>query len=116
MSSILIVFYITFSCLLSVILIFLSYLCVEKGPYESKISSYECGFAAIKQPTNPFSIRFFVVGVIFLIFDLEIIYLIPWSCNAGFINMNTLLVIGFFFLFVVLGLVYEWIMGGLEWL
>lgn len=116
MTSILIVFYIVFSCLLSTILITLSYLFVEKGPYESKISSYECGFAAIKQPTNPFSIRFFVVGVIFLIFDLEIIYLIPWSCNTSYINFNTLAVIGAFFLFIVLGLIYEWIMGGLEWL
>ena len=116
MTSALVVFYLIFSCLLSAILIVLSYLFVEKGPYQSKISSYECGFAAIKQPTNPFSIRFFVVGVIFLIFDLEIIYLIPWSCNTGYMTLKTLIVIGFFFAFVILGLIYEWIMGGLEWL
>ena len=74
--AVLIIFLI-FSTLLSSVLLGLSYLLVEKKPYTGKISAYECGFAPMNQPTNPFSIKFFVVGVVFLIFDLEIIFLIP---------------------------------------
>lgn len=104
------------SLVLSLVLFILSYLLGQKNPYRSKITSYECGFAAIYQPTNPFTIKFFVVGIIFLIFDLEIIFLIPWSYASSCLTLNTQLIVGFFILFVVFGLIYEWIKGGLEWL
>lgn len=108
--------FLAFSILLSGVLLGLSYLFVEKSPYSGKISAYECGFAPMNHPTNPFSIKFFVVGVIFLIFDLEIIYLIPWSYNSGGLSSGSQLMVCFFFLFIVAGLIYEWMMGGLEWL
>lgn len=76
MSIVYITYFLLFSIILSVILIGASFLLVEKTPGEGKISTYECGFAPIKYPTSPFTIKFFVVGIIFLIFDLEIIYLI----------------------------------------
>ena len=108
--------FLIFSAILSAILLILSYICVQKNPCESKISAYECGFAAIKHPTTPFTIKFFIVGVIFLIFDLEIIYLIPWSLCSGSITLGSQLIIWLFFIFIIVGLIYEWISGGLEWI
>ena len=69
MSNLWIFNFLFFSMALSLILFILSYLLSQKNPYRGKISSYECGFAAIYQPTNPFTIKFFVIGIIFLIFD-----------------------------------------------
>ena len=69
--------FIIFSLLLSNFIINLSFIFTKKNPYKNKIISYECGFSTINQPINPFSIKFFIIGIIFLIFDLEIIYLIP---------------------------------------
>lgn len=111
----LIIFF-SFSFLLSFVLIGLSYLVVEKKPYQNKISSYECGFASINQPTSPFSIRFFIVGVIFLIFDLEILYLAPWSYASGIFSLKNQKIVWGFFFFVIFGLIYEYKKGGLEWL
>ena len=116
MSNIWIFFFLIFSLALSFVLFILSYLLGNKNPYRGKISAYECGFAAIYQPNNPFTIKFFVVGIIFLIFDLEIIYLIPWSISSSVFSLYTQLIVLFFVLFVVLGLIYEWMRGGLEWL
>ena len=96
-----------FCALLSIVLIFLSYLLGNKNPYRSKISSYECGFAAIDQPTHPFTIKFFSIGIIFLIFDLEIIYLIPWSISSSSLTSASQITVCVFILFVVLGLIYE---------
>lgn len=116
MSALWIFNFIFFCFALSVVLIILSYLLGYKNPYKNKISSYECGFAAIYQPTHPFTIKFFMVGIIFLIFDLEIIYLIPWSYSSSSFIIETQFIVLLFILFVVLGLIYEWIKGGLEWL
>ena len=116
MSNIWIFFFLIFSLILSFILFILSYILGNKNPYRGKISAYECGFASIYQPTNPFTIKFFVVGIIFLIFDLEIIYLIPWSFSSSFFNIKVQLIVLSFVLFVVVGLIYEWVKGGLEWL
>ena len=104
-----------FCVILSVILLIASFLAVEKTPGEGKISTYECGFAPIKYPTSPFSIKFFVIGIIFLIFDLEIIYLIGWSYTFANLSVGSHLVVTGFFFFVIGGLIYEWVNGGLEW-
>ena len=87
----------------------------EKSPDKEKLSVYECGFSPIYQPGKPFSVRFFIIAILFLVFDLEIVLLFPWS--YAFLNVD---VIGSkfvitFFLVLVLGLWYEWVKGGLEW-
>ena len=77
MSNIFIFKYLFICLILSFILLFLSLSLGNNNSYRNKITSYECGFSTIYQPSHPFSIKFFSLGIIFLIFDLEIIYLIP---------------------------------------
>lgn len=113
-------FYILYICLiisilLSQIISFASILLSEKNPYKEKVSSYECGFNPINIPGEPFSIRFFIVGILFLVFDLEISYLFPWSVCTNIINLQGQAVIIGFLIILTLGLVYEWVKGGLEW-
>ena len=113
-------FYILYICLivsilLSQIISFASIFLSEKNPYKEKVSSYECGFNPINIPGEPFSIRFFIVGILFLIFDLEISYLFPWSVCTSIINLQGQIIIISFLIILTLGLIYEWIKGGLEW-
>lgn len=108
-------FYLLFSIIISIILLSLSYLLTHKNIYHQKITAYECGFATINNPTQPFSIRFFMIGIIFLIFDLEILYILPWSIFSGQLTLINQAAVILFFFFVVGGLIYEYKKGGLEW-
>lgn len=68
-----------FSVILSAIISGASYVLGVKQPDREKVSAYECGFDAFGAPGRPFSVRFFLIGILFLIFDLEISFLFPWS-------------------------------------
>ena len=103
------------SAVIAVILVGLSYLFANKSPDAEKVSTYECGFAPFTDSRKQFEVRFFLVGILFIIFDLEISFLFPWSIvllnlqELGYWSMYT-------FLFILtIGLVYEWNRGGLEW-
>lgn len=108
-------FFILFSLFLSSLISLISIFFSEKNPSEEKVLSYECGFDPIHTPGQPFSIKFFLIGILFLIFDLEIVYLFPWSIITNLINIKAQLIISLFILLLVIGLIYEWINGGLEW-
>nr|QXQ00014.1 NADH dehydrogenase subunit 3 [Neocucumis proteus] len=80
-----------------------------------KSSPYECGFDPINSARLPFSFRFFLIGILFLIFDLEIALLLPIIPSLNN-NITNLINISLIFLFILaLGLAYEWHQGGLEW-
>ena len=61
------------------------------------------------------SLRFFLIAILFLVFDLEISYLFPWSCSSNIIELKGQLIIIIFLIILALGLIYEWVKGGLEW-
>nr|YP_010890107.1 NADH dehydrogenase subunit 3 [Craseoa lathetica]WJJ70143.1 NADH dehydrogenase subunit 3 [Craseoa lathetica] len=103
------------SLVLSLLISFFSLILSEKNPDKEKVSSYECGFTPIHIPGKPFSIRFFLISILFLIFDLEITYLFPWAKSTNLINLQGQFVLFLFILFLILGLIYEWIRGGLDW-
>nr|YP_010982466.1 NADH dehydrogenase subunit 3 [Phyllorhiza punctata]WOE91025.1 NADH dehydrogenase subunit 3 [Phyllorhiza punctata] len=103
------------SILLSTIIGLASYLLSETSPDKEKTSVYECGFTPYDNPGSPISVRFFLIGILFLVFDLEISLLFPWSVSS---YTTTLLGTWVVFLFLVIltwGLIYEWLQGGLEW-
>jgi len=103
------------SLLLSIIISMASYLLSQKSPDKEKVTVYECGFDPFHTPGEPFSIRFFLVAILFLVFDLEISYLFPWSTTSNIINLQGHFIVYLFLLILILGLIYEWIKGGLEW-
>lgn len=71
-----------FCCgILAGLMICLSYLLAPKSLYNEKVKGYECGFMPFGAPRTPFEIHFYIVSILFIIFDLEIVYLIPWSLN-----------------------------------
>lgn len=107
--------YLITSFLLSLIVLFFSIFLSLKSPDKEKVSIYECGFNPFHSTGQPFSIRFFLIAILFLIFDLEIIYLFPWSVNTNLINYYSQSIIFIFIIILTLGLIYEWLRGGLEW-
>nr|AET13212.1 NADH dehydrogenase subunit 3 [Catostylus mosaicus] len=103
------------SLLLSIVIAAASYLLGDTSPDKEKVSVYECGFSPYDNPGNPISIRFFLIGILFLIFDLEISLLFPWSISSYLTSIVGIWVIFMFLFILTWGLVYEWIKGGLEW-
>ena len=104
-----------FSIGLSIIIAIASYLLSDKTPDKEKVSVYECGFDPFHSLGKPFSIRFFLIAILFLVFDLEISYLFPWSYCSNSIPLNGQIIVIIFLVILTLGLVYEWLKGGLEW-
>ena len=100
---------------LSVSFIVLNFIFSPKKPDPEKLSAYECGFEAFDDSRMEFDVRFYLVAILFIIFDLEIAFLFPWAISLG--NIGSL---GFWsmmiFLFVLtVGFVYEWKKGALDW-
>jgi len=75
------------SILIANLLIFLSYIIIYQKPDSEKLSSYECGFEPYENSRNHFNVNFYLIAVFFLIFDLEILYILPWSINLNNINL-----------------------------
>ena len=100
---------------LSIGFILLNFLLSPKNPDPEKLSAYECGFEAFGDSRMEFDVRFYLVAILFIIFDLEIAFLFPWAVSLG--NIGSL---GFWsmmiFLFILtVGFVYEWKKGALDW-
>nr|ADP54846.1 NADH dehydrogenase subunit 3 [Amytornis goyderi] len=111
-----VMFMITTSLTLSLILTALNFWLAQTNPDSEKLSPYECGFDPLGSARLPFSIRFFLVAILFLLFDLEIALLLPlpWAVQLQS-PTSTLTWTSTLILILTLGLVYEWIQGGLEW-
>nr|ACN51345.1 NADH dehydrogenase subunit 3 [Saxicola rubicola] len=111
-----IMFMITLSLTLSIALTALNFCLAQMAPDSEKLSPYECGFDPLGSARLPFSIRFFLVAILFLLFDLEIALLLPlpWATQLQS-PMTTLTWTYVLLLLLTLGLVYEWTQGGLEW-
>ena len=80
-----------------------------------KMSPYECGFEAFEDSRIRFDVRYYLVAILFIIFDLEIAFLFPWAVALGEIGTFGLLAMGVFLLLLVIGFIYEWKKGALEW-
>nr|YP_009107856.1 NADH dehydrogenase subunit 3 [Loxops coccineus]AIU45115.1 NADH dehydrogenase subunit 3 [Loxops coccineus] len=111
-----ILFMLTLSLTLSILLTALNFWLAQTNPDSEKLSPYECGFDPLGSARLPFSIRFFLVAILFLLFDLEIALLLPlpWAIQLES-PTTTLIWTSFLLLLLTLGLIYEWIQGGLEW-
>ena len=82
---------------------------------EQKLSPYECGFEAFEDSRMKFDVRYYLVAILFIVFDLEIAFLFPWAVALREIGLFGLIAMGFFLLILVVGFIYEWKKGALEW-
>ena len=80
-----------------------------------KLSAYECGFEAFEDSRARFDVRYYLVAILFIVFDLEIAFLFPWAVSLPEIGGLGLAAMGFFLLILVVGFIYEWKKGALEW-
>jgi len=103
------------SLLLGLIILGFSYLLITQFPDTEKLSSYECGFDPFGDSRNPFNIHFYLVGILFIVFDLEISFLFPWSVSLSNIELVGYLSMLFFLVLLGLGFLYEWVKGALNW-
>ncbi len=97
------------------VLIGLGFLFGPRRPDSEKISAYECGFEPFSDARAKFDVRYYLVAILFIVFDLEIAFLFPWAVSLGSIGTVGLVAMGFFLLILVVGFVYEWKKGALEW-
>nr|ATD83374.1 NADH dehydrogenase subunit 3 [Picoides dorsalis] len=111
-----ITFMLSLSLILSITLIILNFWLAQTNPDSEKLSPYECGFDPLGSARLPFSIRFFLVAILFLLFDLEIALLLPlpWATQLQS-PITSLTWASLIILLLTLGLIYEWAQGGLEW-
>ena len=80
-----------------------------------KLSPYECGFEAFEDSRMRFDVRYYLVAILFIIFDLEIAFLFPWAVSSDQIGLFGLISMGVFLGLLVVGFIYEWKKGALEW-
>lgn len=100
---------------LALIITGLSYLLSVQNPDTEKLSSYECGFEPYEDARNIFDVKFYIVAILFILFDIEAMFLLPWS-----VNISQLSTLGFwsmidFIIELGVGFVYVWYIGALEW-
>lgn len=103
------------SFLISSILIFLSYVLVYQEIDSEKSSAYECGFQPFDDTRSKFNVKYYLVAILFMIFDLEIMYLFPWAISIAFTGLFGITIIFLFVLVLVIGFTYEWQQGALNW-
>jgi NADH-quinone oxidoreductase subunit A len=101
--------------LLTLFLVGASLILAKQNPDPEKLSSYECGFAAFDDARRQFDVRFYLVSILFIIFDLEVAFLFPWAVSLGNIGLFGFWSMMIFLGVLTVGFVYEWKKGALEW-
>jgi NADH-quinone oxidoreductase subunit A len=104
-----------FSSILAIFIIFLASRVSMANPDPEKLSSYECGFDPYEDARNVFDVRFYLVAILFIIFDLEAVYFFPWCVSLSFLSLDSFWCMLDFLLELVVGFIYAWEVGALEW-
>ena len=86
-----------------------------RRPDSEKLSAYECGFEPFEDTRARFDVRYYLVAILFIVFDLEIAFLFPWAVTMTETGTLGLVAMGIFLLILVIGFIYEWKKGALEW-
>ena len=107
--------YIIVICLLAIILFVVSFFFVYQKQNSEKVSSYECGFNPFGDARSKFEVRYYLVAILFIIFDLELLFLFPWVICFNTLNLVGIHVMFVFLLILTIGFIYEWYEGALDW-
>ena len=103
------------SLVLSIGFIIANYLASPSNPDPEKLSAYECGFEPFNDSRMEFDVRFYLVAILFIIFDLEIAFLFPWAISLGQIGLYGFWSMMLFLFILTVGFIYEWKKGALDW-
>ena len=107
--------FLVIALVLGALLLSLGFILGPRRPDEAKNSPYECGFEAFEDSRMKFDVRYYLVAILFIIFDLEIAFLFPWAVSLDVIGGFGMLAMAVFLLILVVGFIYEWKKGALEW-
>ena len=110
-----IIIFLFIALLLSVGFIIINFISAPNNPDPEKLSAYECGFDAFDDSRMEFDVRFYLVAILFIIFDLEIAFLFPWAISLGKIGIFGFWSMMAFLAVLTIGFIYEWKKGALEW-
>tara|TARA_A100000164_G_scaffold126542_1_gene112273 strand:+ start:207 stop:575 length:369 start_codon:yes stop_codon:yes gene_type:complete len=110
-----IIIFLFIALFLSAGFILINFLASPYNPDPEKLSTYECGFEAFDDSRMEFDVRFYLVAILFIIFDLEIAFLFPWAISLGNIGALGFWSMMFFLGVLTIGFIYEWKKGALEW-
>ena len=109
-----IILFLIIAFVLSCGFIVLNYFLSPKMPDPEKLSSYECGFEPFNDSRMEFDVRFYLVAILFIIFDLEIVFLFPWAISLGKIGIFGFISMMIFLFILTIGFIYEWKKGALD--
>jgi NADH-quinone oxidoreductase subunit A len=110
-----IVIFMAVSAGLALVLMIAPLLIAVRNPDPEKLSAYECGFNAFDDARMKFDVRFYLVSILFIIFDLEVAFLFPWAVTLGDIGVYGFWSMMIFLAVLTIGFIYEWRKGALEW-
>ncbi len=100
---------------LSVVMVCLPFFLAKNKPDNEKLSSYECGFEPFGDARAKFDVKFYLVAILFIIFDIEIMFLFPWAITLGKIGLYGFCSMMIFLFILTVGFIYEWKKGALDW-
>ena len=107
--------YFVICCILAFVFFGLSYVVAAQNGDTEKLSAYECGFDPFDDARSTFDVRFYLVAILFIIFDLEIAFLFPWAVSLGNIGIVGFISMMIFLFILTIGFIYEWKKGALDW-
>ena len=110
-----IILFLTIALILSFGFIVVNFMFSPKKPDPEKLSAYECGFEPFNDSRMEFDVRFYLVAILFIIFDLEIAFLFPWAISLGSIGFLGFISMMIFLFILTVGFIYEWKKGALDW-
>ena len=110
-----IIIFLLMALLISIGFILINFLSSPSNPDPEKLSAYECGFDAFDDSRMEFDVRFYLVAILFIIFDLEIAFLFPWAITLGKTGVFGFWSMMIFLGVLTIGFIYEWKKGALEW-
>ena len=110
-----IILFLIIAIILSFGFIVVNFIFSPKKPDPEKLSAYECGFEPFNDSRMEFDVRFYLVAILFIIFDLEIAFLFPWAISLGKIGFLGFISMMIFLFILTVGFIYEWKKGALDW-
>ena len=107
--------YVMIAVILSIVIVTFSYFLAIQNPETEKLSTYECGFEPYEDARHKFDVKFYLVAILFIVFDIETMFLLPWSISISQLNLLGFWSMIDFLIELTAGFIYIWYIGALEW-